>query len=563
MPDPSVPPNVRRVNFRYLAVGGLIVLLLLPVWCAPLVATQDGPSHLYNASIVSEALAGRGPSTAVFQVSWKPLPNWTGTLVLVGLLNVLPLAFIPRVMLTITGIAPLLATLWFRKQTGRTGAPERTGGIVWIAAFAGCLATGRAWALGFESFSLGAAAAVAAVALYARGRDRLDLLHSLGISALLAFTYFCHPVPWAFAVLLIGVLLVVGASHRRQWLWTAIILCTALPFLLLYRNLSAGQAGGLQFDWSHLKGFRLLAIRYWLMLAARADCVSVMKHVVPFTSFGSIDGESAGSSPHGTLARFFIVRLFLDPFVLLTAAVALQTVGTFMKDMRVRDYRRLGWAVLGFAGMLAALFIPDGTAQNGSLLPFRAMLLSITLLVAYVRFDVNRFLTLATSLLIGLGFALHLAAIWDFTTFSDRQMRDVQMAAAKIPPGERIYQVGTPPRLRFEADPGLHRDAYAALWSRGVLMSNYEAAHYYFPVKLRPTYPQSLVTEVSQLQELDAKQAADRERLRKFLADHQASIDVLLVRTADPQLVTAARQTFGDVLWHNDAIWALRRPIAR
>ncbi len=174
--------------------------------------------------------------------------------------------------------------------------------------------------------------------------------------------------------------------------------------------------------------------------------------------------------------------------------------------MRSKDYRRLGWGILGFAGIIAALLIPDGTAQNGSFLPFRAMLLSMTLLVGYVRFDVSRALTLGTSLLVAVAFALHLAAIWDFTRFADRQMRDVQQAAAKIAPGERIYQIGTQPRLRFEADPGLHGDAYAALWSRSVLVSNYEAAHYYFPVKLRPNYPPSLVNDVSQLQELDPKQ---------------------------------------------------------
>jgi hypothetical protein len=557
MPDPLALPDSRSNRLRGLAVGGLIVLLILPVWCSPLVATQDGPSHLYNASIVSESLAGGGPSTALYEVGWKPLPNWAGTLVLVGLLNVLPLSLIPRVMLTITGAAPLLAALWFRKQTGRTG------GIVWIGAFAGCLATGRAWVMGFESFSLGAAAAIAVIAFYEQGRDRLNLLRSLGIAALLAFTYFCHPVPWAFAVVAIGALSLIGSSNRRRWLWTGAILFTAVPFLILYRSLSAGPAGGMELDWSHLKGFHLLGIRYWLMLVARADCVSVMKHLVPFTSFGSIDHDSADPAPHGPLARFVLVRLFLDPFVLLAGAAALQTVGTFVRDMRSKDYRHLAWGILGTAGIIAAPLIPDGTAQNGSFLPFRAMLLSMTLLVGYVRFDLNRMLTLASSLLVGIAFALHLAAIWDFTGIADRQMRDVQKAAATIAPGKRIYQIGTLPRLRFEADLGLHGDAYAALWSRGVLVSNYEAAHYYFPVKLRPNYPPSLVNDVAQLQELDPKRETDRQRLRKFLTDHERYIDVLLVRSADQQLVTLARQTYANVLWHSDEYWALRRPGSR
>ena len=91
------------------------------------------------------------------------------------------------------------------------------------------------------------------------------------------------------------------------------------------------------------------------------------------------------------------------------------------------------------------------------------------------------------------------------------------------------------------------------------MLSNYEAAHYYFPVKLRPEYPQTLVTLVSQLQELDPRQDADRARVRQFLAEHERDIDVLLVRTTDQQFVSLGRTSYGDVLWHSDDLWVLRR----
>jgi hypothetical protein len=547
----------RSSRVQLIAAGGLIIALIAPVWFWPLVATQDGPSHLYNASIVSESLAGRGPSTAVYDVAWKPLPNWAGTLVLVGMLKTLPLAVISRAMLTLTGLVPILATLWLRRQTGRSY------GVVWIAAFAGCLATGRAWVMGFESFSLGTAAAISVIALYARFRERLDLLRVLPIAALLALTYFCHPVPWAFAAVTIGALSLGGSSARRRCLWTGVILCTAIPFFVIYRNLTAANAGGMAFDWNHLKGFRLFGIRYWLMLFARADCVSVMKHVIPFTHAGLVDGDPAAPSSSGQGARFVLARLFLEPFVLMAAAVVLQAAGTFIQDVRSHDFGRIGWGPLGVAGVVAALFIPDGTAQNGTFLPFRAMLLSLTLLVVYVRFDVSRRLTIVTSLLVGVAFVLHLAAICDYAASADRQIREVQTAAAAISPDQRIYQIGTPERLRFEADAGLHGDAYAALWSHGVLLSNYEAAFYYFPVKLRPDYPRSLVTQISHMQELDPHQGVDRDRLRKFLSDHEPLIDVLLVRSADAEILELARQSYGDVLWHNDRLWVLHRRASR
>jgi len=539
------PSKLRSLGTRQFAAVGLVVLLIAPAWIWPLVATQDGPSHLYNAEIVRESLTGDGPSTAVYEVAWKPLPNWVGTLFVVGLLNVLPLSFVPRVVLTITGVAPILAMLCLRRQIGRPL------GVVWIAAFVGCLATGRAWDMGFESFTLGTAAAIAVVALYARFCERLDPLRALAVAAMLALTYFCHPVPWAFAVVSIAVCSLAGSGRGRRWLWTAAILLTAVPFLVSYQHLTDANAEGMEFDWNHLKEFRGLGIRSWLMLVARADCLTVMKHVIPFTHSGPVDS--------GHVARLLLSRVLLDPFVLMGAAILLQAAGTFVRDARSNDYRRLGWGLLGIAGVISALFIPEGTAQNGMFLPFRAMLFSLILLAAYVRFDLSRRLTICTSLLVGAGFALHLAAICDYAASADRQIREVQMAAATISPDQRIYQVGTLERLRFESDAGLHSDAYTALWSRGILLSNYEAAFYYFPVKLRPDYPRPLVTEIAQMQELDPKKESDRDRLRKFLADYERYIDVLLVRSRDRQVVAVARETYGDVLWHNEQLWVLKR----
>ena len=71
------------------------------------------------------------------------------------------------------------------------------------------------------------------------------------------------------------------------------------------------------------------------------------------------------------------------------------------------------------------------------------------------------------------------------------------------------------------------------------------------------------MTQISQMQELDPNQVADRDRLRKFLSDHEPSIDVLLVRSADREILALARQFYSDVLWHNDRLWVLHRRASR
>jgi hypothetical protein len=540
---------------RLLALVVMLVLVLLPVWWWPLVATQDGPSHLYNATVVNESLAGHGPSTAIYEVAWKPLPNWGGTLLLMALLKIVPLSFVPRVMLTLIGVAPIAATLWLRHEAGSAR------GWLWTAAFAACLATGRAWAMGFESFSLGIASALCVIALYVRFRERLNLTRSLAIGGLLVCTFFCHLVPWAFAAGTIAVLAFTGSTNgsARRLLWSAAVLLATTPLLFLYRSISAAQGGGIAFDWSHLKALHLLSVRSWLMLLARADCIGVMRHLIPFTTIGSGSGESAATPAGTSLVKFVLARVVFEPFVLILAAAVLQSIATLVRDVRSRSYRRIVWFLLGLGGITLALFMPDGTPQNGTFLPFRVMLLSLTLFVVYVRFDVGRVVNVATGVLVAAGFALHTTAIWDYASSSNRQMLEVKNAVATIPSSQRIYQIGTIQNSRFLADPLLHCDSDAALWSSGVLLSNYEAAHYYFPVKLRPEYPQTLVTQVSQLQELDPKQDADFARVHKFLADHERYIDVVLVRTADQQLVSLAQTAYGDVLWHSDDLWVLRR----
>ncbi len=293
-----------------------------------------------------------------------------------------------------------------------------------------------------------------------------------------------------------------------------------------------------------------------MKLLARADCIGLMRRSVPFTGIGSADTEPASALSAPDVAYIALARI---PFVLMSSAAVMQALGTVAVEVRSRDYRRLGWFVLGFGGVIMAMFIPDGTPRNGTFLPFRVMLLSLTMLIVYVRFDVGRVLTVGTSLLVAAGFALHTAAIWDYAATANRELREVHDAAATIPPNQRIFQMGTSRNIRFQADPLLHSDAYVALWSGGILISNYEAAHYYFPVKLQPAYPQTLLSLVPELQSLDLTRNDDRVHVREFLSDHEQYIDVLLIRTLDKQFVSLAQRWFSEVLWHSDDLWVLTR----
>jgi len=468
-------------------------------------------------------------------------------------LKVLPLSLIPCVMLTLTSVAPILAMLALRRQVGQSR------GLLWVAAFAGCLATGPAWAMGFESFCLGTATVVGVIALYVRHRDELNALKSLAIAGLLTVAFFCHLVPWAFAVVALAALSLIGPVQGlgRRLLATGVILLLATSCFVIYASLIATRAGGVELDWRHLRGFHLFGVQSWLMLLDRADCISLMNSVLPFTGIGFANTDPPGGPSANRGLYLALARLVLNPFVMVFSAAILQAFETLVVDIRAKDYRRFAWFVLGMGGVILALFVPDGTARHGSLLPFRVMLFSLTMLAIYVRFDVKRWLTIGTSILVALAFTLHLAEVWDYAGSAHRQLLEVREAAMSIPPGERIFQIGTQQDPRFKADVLAHSGGYAALWSRGILLSNYEAAHYYFPMLLRPGYPQTLVSLRGELQSLDLKRDADRALIQKFVSDHEQYIDVLLVRTTDEHFVSLVQGSFSEVRWHSDDLWVL------
>jgi hypothetical protein len=364
-----------------------------------------------------------------------------------------------------------------------------------------------------------------------------------------------------FAVGTIGALSVAGPAQGRprRLLWTAGILLAASPWLFLYWKFSAASRTPVELDWQQVEEFHPTGMKSWLKLLGRSDCVNVIYASIPFTAGRVVNSRPGAAYWTSDAARTLFALILANPMVLLAGAIALQALRTAVVDLRSKDYRRLKWLAIGFGGVLVALFMPDGTGRNGSFVPFRLMLLSLTMLIVYVRFDEGRVLNIATGLLVAFGFAFHAAAIWDYAATTNRQLLETRAAAATIPAGQRLYQIGTKRDLRFRADPLLHSDACVALWTHGVLLSNYEAAHYYFPIKVRSANLQPLVQRTEDLQSLDLKQNADRLLAQDFLSTQKQSIDVLIVRTVDPDLVSLAQRSFGEVLWRSDDLCVLAR----
>jgi hypothetical protein len=513
------------------------LVMVLPIWIWPLAGSQDGPCHLYNAVVLNEALAGTGTSLSVYDVAWQPIPNWGGPLMLMGLLKIVPVSLVPKFALTATCILFIVAiVVLHRVVRGSTG-------LIWTVLGGSCLATGQAWALGFESFTVGSAAAFLSISLWYHYSESLDALKSLAIAALLAVVFFCHLVPWGFAAGTIGFLALAGAtrSPMRRLGWSAGILLTTIPCLIVYRSLIATN-GGLAFNWEHLQGLVANSPEAWRRLLQRVDCIGLMdSNFVPFTEYKTV------------------VMRVINPFWMVTAAIGLQLLATLIWDVQAREFRRLSLLALGAGGTLLAVLMPDGKDPNGTYLPFRIMLLSLVVLLVTARFDLCRPITTASRVLLVGGFALQAAAVWDFAATTNKGLGKLEQAARQIPPGQRIFKVGTKPNQiwRFRANPLRHADGYLAAWSGGILLSNYEAAHYYFPVKLRSDYPVSLIARLNTLELFDLREAHGEFSLPEFLGAHQKYIDVLVLWSADPRLIATAQEWFPVLLDREDELWIL------
>lgn len=99
---------------------GLLIAHLAVVWCMPVFITQDGPSHLYNARIISGLWNGDPLYTAWFTLNSAFTPNWTGNLLLTALLRVFDPITAEKVLVSlyVAGL-PLAFRSCTRAFTGR------------------------------------------------------------------------------------------------------------------------------------------------------------------------------------------------------------------------------------------------------------------------------------------------------------------------------------------------------------------------------------------------------------------------------------------------------------
>jgi hypothetical protein len=252
-----------------LQLAGLLALLLLPIWLFPVFPSQDGPSHVANASLLLDLLRG-GPGAAhgLYELNLEPFPNWFTHAGLAALLTVLSPVVAEKAFLSAFVV---LFALAFRNAL--RALDERAGALAPLCL---PLVYDRSLHLGYYNRSFALVPLLLALGLWMRSRGRLSPLSVVALAALLLWAYFCTAIGLLLAVLALGVLAVAvavaepdgaqGTRWHRLTSRSVMLAVASAPALLLTWRFGAQQGAGVEVAGEPVESrLRALAALEWLV----------------------------------------------------------------------------------------------------------------------------------------------------------------------------------------------------------------------------------------------------------------------------------------------------------
>lgn len=189
-----------------LLFAAMAALNLLPVFWFSFLPVSDGPSHVYNASLVSRYFVERGEAVrSVVEFNRSIPPNMMAHGLMAVVMTVVSPTTAERLLIALYGLL-LPLSLWYALR----GVSERTHGLELIGL--GLVFNSHLhW--GFYNFLLGLVAYLFALGYWLRIRHRALTARAVIVMALaVTAMYFCHPVPLIEFWVSVSVISVVGTG---------------------------------------------------------------------------------------------------------------------------------------------------------------------------------------------------------------------------------------------------------------------------------------------------------------------------------------------------------------
>jgi hypothetical protein len=526
------PDKASLLANPWLVLGLGLLPSLTIIWATPWFATQDGPAHLYSASLLLDSLRGAlGPAqSSVFEVRWRPLPNWGGHLVLIGLLSVFPPWIADRLMTTITLAAIPIAGIWTRGQVwGRRGQSTAALGFA-------VLGMSFPWLLGFGAFVLGLSLGLITLGIAWRWRDRMDWRRTVALAGLLLAGYLGHLVSLgltAAGLFMLALLPKPGEEpDRRRIGRTLASLTILLPLGFLYRSLTAGSSG-LSPEWEHLTSWTDPSA--WTRQLGWADPITIGRRTLP---------PLLGVQPS-------IIWLALAPVAWLAA-------GLFLSGRRPPARQ---WILLGSAMLAGSLVGPDNFGpDHGHYLPQRLSLFGLAALLIGLDFGVR--VRSRSAAMFAVALTLQSATLFGYAAESSTRVGAIMEAKSAAGRDMRIGTLLNDIGGRYRANPLLHADCWLGLETGHVIWANYETRFYYFPLGVKRDIDTPPALEFEEAAIRDSPEDRDRRasRWKRLLDTHAQSIDLLICYGRDPVLDAANARWFSPTpVFEDGPVRMLRR----
>ncbi|HWB62760.1 MAG TPA: hypothetical protein VG603_04555 [Chitinophagales bacterium] len=222
------------IRAEKLLYGGLVLLLLWPVWANKYFLTLDGPCHLYNSTVLLNFWQGKHVSffSQFYTLNPHIDPNWFSHLALAGLMYFLPPVLSEKILVSLY----LLCFLFFSRLLITQLNPQNK-----LLAFLPFLFVyHHVFQMGFYNFSYSLAFMVFAWWFFFRYSGRIStFLFVPVLSLILLITYLAHPIGYLLACGSIGLVLIMGALAQKEKQWAVLgrqliaVFIAALPSFIL------------------------------------------------------------------------------------------------------------------------------------------------------------------------------------------------------------------------------------------------------------------------------------------------------------------------------------------
>ncbi len=243
MPIKIRAPWFARFRLLDWLVAGLILLFLVPIWAFQYIPTQDGPSHLNNAQILSQFTNPAYNFQKIYDLRLEPFPNWLSHAGLAALIRIFPPLTAEKILLSLYVAGFPLAFIYFM---GAVDPAKKPLGLLSFAFIYNYL-----FMMGFENFVFSIPLAFWALGYFWKRRTRLTFGQALVLNLLLLLVYFGHMITYLVVLGSIAFVAVIhfagrwiaqrGKTFRRELATLGISLVSLAPSIPLLVNYYLGS----------------------------------------------------------------------------------------------------------------------------------------------------------------------------------------------------------------------------------------------------------------------------------------------------------------------------------